>query len=172
MVGIVGFGWLELVYSDRDVPHTLALIAIGYATVQLVCMSIWGIERWTRRGDAFAVLFGFYARLSPLQVSDGVLELRRPLSGAPGLDLLPGTIAALCAAIGVTAFDGFSSGPTWISAVAHLQSGLQSLGAGPQTALEIAGTLGLLAAIGVVGAFFLLGARGMRFCPILCVWSG
>lgn len=35
VLGLVAFGWLELVYVDRETPRTLAILALLYAAVQL-----------------------------------------------------------------------------------------------------------------------------------------
>ena len=56
--GILAFAWVELVYHNRDDPSTLAILALVYAAVQLVGMSLYGIETWSRRADAFGVYFG------------------------------------------------------------------------------------------------------------------
>ena len=39
--------------------------------------SYWGVETWTRRGEAFAVYFNMFSRMSILEMRDGVLGLRR-----------------------------------------------------------------------------------------------
>src|SRR6185312_12006510 len=64
VAGLVGFAWLELVYVDRDVPATLGILALAYAFVQVVGMSLFGEETWSELGDAFGVYFGLAARLS------------------------------------------------------------------------------------------------------------
>ncbi len=46
VVTIAAFAWLELAYVDRDVPSTLAALALAYALIQLVGMGLFGIERW------------------------------------------------------------------------------------------------------------------------------
>jgi hypothetical protein len=108
--GIVAFVWVELVYSGRDDPSSLAVLALVYAAVQLAGMSVYGVESWSRRADAFGVYFGLLARLAPLRWTRRSLYLRRPISGAAELDALPGTVALLCAMIGTTSFDGFTQG--------------------------------------------------------------
>src|SRR4051812_3204041 len=63
--GILAFAWVELVYVDRTDPSQLAIMALAYAAVMLVGMSLYGIEPWSTRADPFAVYFGLFARLSP-----------------------------------------------------------------------------------------------------------
>jgi hypothetical protein len=162
VAGIVAFAWVELVYVHRTDPSILAGLAIAYAVLQLVGMGLFGIESWSTRGDAFGTYFGLFARLSPLQRSGRDVELRRPLSGAPSLPAIPGTVALLVASIGSTSFDGASNGPLWASVGPHLQSFFFDHGAGPTAGLELAFSVGLAVAIAVVAAFFAVGIQGMR----------
>ena len=111
VIGILGFAWLELAYVNKADPSTLAALSLGYAVVQLVALALFGVERWSERGDAFSVYFNLYSRLAAFERDDGVVYLRTPLSGAPPYPLLPGTVALLSAAIGTTTFDGLSNVP-------------------------------------------------------------
>ncbi|GAC1434183.1 MAG: hypothetical protein NVSMB51_00770 [Solirubrobacteraceae bacterium] len=165
VVSIAGFAWLELVYSNKDVPQTLAILALLYAAVQLVGMALYGIETWTERGDGFAVYFGLFARLSPLRWQGGRLWSRPPFAAAVGLEMLPGTVALLCVMIGSTSFDGLSVGSLWVgpgNGLSTVQGWFTGLGADVNTADELAATLGLLAMIGLVGGLYRLGLAGMR----------
>jgi len=162
VVLLVSFGWLELCYQDKTHPDVVAALAVAYAVVQLVGLTLFGTERWSRRGDGFGVYFELLSRLSVWEREDGVLYVRRPLSGAPPMPLMPGAVALLCAAIGTTSFDGFSNGSLWADVSPDLTDFFSNLGAGPQTAVQWASTVGLLVAIGVVSAFFRLGVRGMQ----------
>ena len=63
-IGILVFAWVELVYVNRDDPSTLAVLALLYAATQLLGMSLYGIETWTRNADPFAVYFSC-SRCSP-----------------------------------------------------------------------------------------------------------
>jgi len=68
-LGILAFTWVELAFVNRDDPSSLAILALVYAVVQLGAMGLYGVERWSDRGDAFGVYFGLFARLSPLHGS-------------------------------------------------------------------------------------------------------
>lgn len=162
VVGIVAFGWMELVYTDRDDPRTLALVALAYATVQLVAMSVFGRAAWERQGDAFGAYFGLFARLSPLDWHDGRVWTRRPLAGVVQLDVTPGTVALVLAGIGVTTFDGFSAGPLWTDIAPAMQRWFTGLGLSAESALEVAFTIGLAASIAVVAGFYAAGIRGVH----------
>jgi hypothetical protein len=161
VAGLLAFAWFELAFVDRTDPSTVAGLAIAYAACQLVGMGLFGIETWATRADAFGTYFGLFARLSPFQRRGREVELRRPLSGAPSLPAIPGTVALLLVSIGSTSFDGASNGPLWSSLGPDLQQFFFDRGAGPSTGLELAFTVGILAAIGAVAGFFWLGLRGM-----------
>ncbi len=165
VVGIFGFAWLELVYENKDVPQTLAILAVGYAVVQLVGMSLYGIEVWESRADAFAVYFGLLARLAPVRWSDGRVRLRAPFVGVADLEVVPGTAALLAAMIGSTSFDGFSNGAVWVGTnglFSKLQTLFTDVGTSITTASELASTIGLLGMIGVIAGLYRLGILGMR----------
>ncbi len=160
---IFGFAWLELVYPDKDVPQTLAILSLVYAGVQLIGMGLYGIEVWTDRADGFSVYFGLFARLAPLRWAAGEVFGRPPFVGAVGLDVLPGTTALLAVMIGSTSFDGFSVGSVWVgSGDSDVQSVFTGIGASVATASELASTVGLVAMIGVIAGLYRLGIGGMR----------
>ena len=152
VAGVVGFAWLELVYTNRDDPRRLALLALAYAGVQLAGMARYGAEPWLANGDALSVYFGLFARLSALRWTRTRLYVRRPLEGIVGLDTPPGTVALLTAMIGTTSFDGFSAGPIWKDTI------LPAAG----THTQLVGTVGLLAVVLAVGGLYRLGVAGMR----------
>lgn len=162
VVTIAAFAWLELVSVDRDDPRLLALLALAYAAVQLIAMSVWGIEAWSRRGDGFAVCFGLFAKVAPLVRRDGVVYGRRPLDGLPSMEVLPGTVALLCTMIGATTFDGLSGGPLWTDLSPHLQSFFADLGLGATAAGQAAFTIGLAGCLLLAGLVYRVGVLGMR----------
>jgi hypothetical protein len=159
---ILGFAWLELVYANKDAPDRLALLALAYGAVMRIGMTLYGTETWTQRADGFSVVFGLFAALSPLHWRDGRIYLRPPFAGVTRLQAQPGTVALLAVMIGSTSFDGFSQKSEWNSLEPHLQSFFSNLGASTQTAVELAYTVGLLAAVLIIAGFFRLGVLGMR----------
>ncbi len=161
--GLLVFAWIELAYQNRDDPSTLALLALAYAAVQLAGMTFYGIDAWTDRADAFGAYYGVIARLSPWERGDdGVLYLRRPLSGLPQLDPIPGTVALLCTSIGTTSFDGFGQGAAWSSLANTLQQPFINAGTTAATALELASTIGLIVAVALVSGLYRIGVMGMH----------
>ena len=151
-LGILAFAWVELVYVNKDDPSQLATMALLYAAVQLVGMSLYGIEPWSRNADAFGVYFRLFSMLSPLHWRARTLYLRPPLAGAPALDAGPGTVPLLCTMIGTVSFDGLSQGSLWTG-----QGGIFS----GEVALEITFTIGLLTMVGLISGLYRLGVLGM-----------
>jgi hypothetical protein len=162
VLGILGFAWLELAYTNKDDPRILAWLSVGYAVVQLAGMAVYGIQNWTERGDAFSVYFNLFSRLSVFDGRDGAVYFRPPLGGAPVWPVVSGSVALLCAAIGSTTFDGFSNGPVWASINPDIQRFFSHLGAGAEAQVQWAGTVGLVGCVLLVGLFFHLGVRGMQ----------
>lgn len=160
-LGLAGFAWLELVSSDRS-PATLALLALVYAACQLLGMAFYGTRPWTSRGDAFAVYFNLFSRLSVLRWRRRELRRRPLLSGLTSLAPAPGTIALVCVMIGSTSFDGLSATAQWRELAPKLQHDFASLGVGQAAASELASTVGLLAMIAIVASIYRLGIGGMR----------
>lgn len=161
VAGLLAFGFLELVYVDRDVPSVLATLAVVYAIVQLVGMALFGIERWSSRADAFGVAFTLYARLAPAEWRGRTLMSRPPLSGLAAVPTPAGSVGLVCVMIGVTTFDGASNGALWRTNGPTLQRAFAHLGAGPVAAGELAGALGLLIAVLVILGLYRLAIAGM-----------
>jgi hypothetical protein len=162
VAGLLAFAWLELIYHDHDNPRTLASLSLAYFALMLVGMGLFGIEQWSRRGDAFGGYFALLARLSPLDVHDRTLWLRRPLSAVATFGREAGDVALVLVIIGVTTFDGASNGVVWNTLQPHVQSVFSSLGLADPAPDEIADSLGLCLAIAVVAGFYWLGIAGMR----------
>lgn len=161
VAGLVLMVWIELAYPAwRDDPAALATLALVYAALQLVGISIWGVETWTARGDSFAVAFSLVARISPFTRVDGRLRLRVPLADLVRLRPLPGTQAVLVVVVGATTFDGFTQGPAWASAQPWLAARARDLGFAPLAAADAASTLGLAASIAVIWGIWTAGVSG------------
>jgi hypothetical protein len=164
-LGILAFAWVELVYVNKDDPSQLATMALLYAAVQLVGMSLYGVEAWSRNADAFGLYFRLFSMLSPLHWRARTLFVRPPLSGAPALDAGPGTVALLCTMIGTVSFDGLSQGSLWTGQggiAPHLQQRFINLGFSGEVALEITFTIGLLTMVGLISGLYRLGVLGMH----------
>lgn len=162
VISLIGFGWLELIATDKDSPQLLASLALGYAAIQMLTMFAFGVERVGSRADAFGVYFGILARVSPFSVQDRQLFLRAPLANLTQIKWRAGTVALLCSGLGITAFDGASQGPLWIEIAGFGQRMLMHAGLSATLALQLVSTVGLLGMIGLVASFYLLGIVGMR----------
>jgi hypothetical protein len=161
-LGILAFAWIELVYDGRGDPSNLAVLALAYSAVQFVGMALYGIEPWSRYGDAFGVYFGLLARISPLRWSREGLYVRTPLSALTTLDIVPGTVALVIMIIGTTSFDGFSNGPAWANLSPQLTDLFHNIGFNQEIALELAFTVGLVGVVLIVAGMYRLGLMGMQ----------
>ena len=157
------FTWIELVSGwAENSPSTLVTAALGYTIVTLAAQCYWGVETWSRRGEAFAVYFDMFARMSMWEVRDGVLGVRRPLGGLPSLERVAGTVPFVAVMIGTVTYDGLSQGQLWKDVLADVVDALDGIGIGALTASKIAGTFGLVLGVGLVAGFYRLGIEGAR----------
>ncbi len=161
-VGIFAFATMELIASDGDKPDSLAVAALAYSAVTFIGMALYGVDRWIERGEAFSVYFNLFSRLSAVETRDGEVGLRRPLSGLPRLEPLPGTVALLAVMIGSVSFDGFTGKRPWNSVSPDIAEFFQDRGLSPQHALEATFMLGLIGGILFVAAFYWLGVLGAK----------
>ena len=162
VIGLLGFGLAELCFAAGREPAPLAILAIAYLVVQLVGMSLYGVEPWTRRADAFGVYFSLFARLSPFgRRPDGTLVARMPAAAATTLWTGAGTVALLVIAIATTAFDGAKEGPVFSDAAPWLQDRFLGLGASRGFALELAFLVGYAAMIALVAVIWWVAVEGM-----------
>jgi hypothetical protein len=162
VAGLVAFAVCELCWAAARDPGPLAILMLIYLAIQLVGMSLYGVEPWTRRGDAFGVWFGMVARLAPLaRRADGRLVLRPPVVGATGLVPVAGTSALLLAAIGITAFDAGKEGSLFTGMIGDLQDAFEGTGVSIGLSLELAFVVGLAVALAGVTAIWTAGLLGM-----------
>jgi hypothetical protein len=160
--GLVAFAICELCWAAARDPGPLAVLMLVYLAIQLVGMSLYGVEPWTRRGDAFGVWFSLLARLAPIaRRADGRLVVRPPVVGATGPAALTGTIAVLIAAIGTTAYDGAKEGPLFNGMIGDVQDAFTGAGLSKGLGLELALAIGLAVALAAVSAIWTAGVLGM-----------
>jgi hypothetical protein len=162
VLGLLGFAWIELAYTNGDDPSTLAIAALVYTAITLVAIACFGTEAWMERGEAFSVYFNLFSRISAVEVRDGRLGLRAPLGALTRLQPGPGTIALLVVMIGTVAFDGASEGQPWTDIAPDIQDFFTSIGFSLGTALELTFTVGMLIGLALVAAVYLLGIAGVR----------
>lgn len=161
--GLLAFTVMELVVDVGADPRPLAIATLVYSAVTWFCMSLYGIDRWLDRGEAFSVYFGLFARLSVFERRDDAIVRRPFLSGLTDLQPIGGTVALLAVMIGSTSFDGLSVGKLWkLDVQPELVDVFTSLGLGVRGAAQFADGVGLLLMIGIVYGFYLLGVLGAR----------
>jgi hypothetical protein len=160
--GLLGFAWLELVFSGGDDPSVLAIAVLVYTAVTFGAMACFGTEAWISRGESFSAYFNLFSRISSVTVKGGRLGLRRPLTGMSTLEPLPGTVALLVVMIGNVMFDGASEGSPWVDVAPDIQVFFVDLGFGFTTALELTYSIGLAIALAIVAAIYAVGVVGMR----------
>jgi hypothetical protein len=162
VAGLLGFAICELCWSTAREPEPLAVLMLVYLAIQFVGMSLYGVEPWTRRGDAFGVWFGLLARLAPLgRRADGRLVLRPPVVATTRLAAAAGTTAVLLVAIGSTGFDGAKEGPLFNGIVGDVQSVFTGVGLSPGLGLDLALVVGLAISLVAVTAIWAVGVLGM-----------
>ena len=164
---ILGFIWIELLFGFGTTgtgvtPRDTAIAALVYSAWTFIGMALFGIEVWLDRAEGFSVYFGMFSRLAPLEVREGRLGRRSPLAGATTWATVPGSVAVVMTAIGVTAFDGAQEGaladPIRWTFEAIRDLGWFSL----DTTYKITGSLWLFICVFAVAGIYWLGILGMH----------
>lgn len=169
-VGLAAVVWLELIYgSGSGVAVGIEPAAIGTATViysayTLLMIALFGREKWLDNGEVFSVYFGMFASLGKLQVRDGVLGVRKFLSGSTSWVVGPGSVAVAITSVGTTTFDGASEG-VFSSVVSSLEDFFSGAGLGALASGRMSATVVLGLSIGLVSLIYLAGVRGMETVP-------
>jgi hypothetical protein len=114
-----------------------------YAVLMLVGWWLCG-QRWLARADLFGVYSMAVSRLSPFRRNPdtGRSVIGNPLDHLPSLPVRPGVVVMLAVLLGSTAFDSFSSSPTWRSFADRIS---RAFGVGPTLSSSVLRTIGLIA---------------------------
>jgi hypothetical protein len=166
-VGLVVFVWLELVYGASGLtvglnPHAVAVATLVYTALTFLAFVLFGIDEWLERGDPFSGYFKMFSELAPLEVRDGTLGRRKPLSAAgQGWAQVPGSVALLAASIGATSFDGAQEGAL-LSPINSTFEKIRDAGVNALLAFRITETIFLLIVVFGVAAVYWLGIQGMK----------
>lgn len=148
-LGLLIFTWIELASGWGEHPARLAAAATAYSLLTWAGMAYYGVETWTRRGEAFSVYYNLLSRLSIFEKRGDEVGRRPLLSGLPSLERVPGTVAFILIMIGTVTFDGLSQGALWRS----LSGGASGV---------FADTIGLLVGVALVAGFYRLGMIGAQ----------
>jgi hypothetical protein len=140
---LLAFAGFELIDPAPQDPARLAGAVVLYAALTLTGMLLFGEAAWLERGEAFSVFFRTVGRLSPLK--GGILQAGTlPASG----------IAFIVVMLATVSFDGLSRTFWWIDLIG--ENPLEHPG---RSALVMVNTLGLLAAVAVIGGLYALAVR-------------
>ena len=156
-LGLFAFVWMELASPNpASLPWVQAWLG-GYAVVMLVGAWLCG-QRWLARADPFGVYSMAVSRLSPFRRNprSGRIVVGNPLDHLPSLPVRPGVVVLLAVLLGSTAFDSYSSSPTWRRFADGLSRGI---GLAQTLSSSLLRTLGLIVFISVVAVTFSLAAR-------------
>jgi hypothetical protein len=157
VVGLFAFVWMELASpNSASLPWVRSWLLI-YAVVLLGGAWLCG-QRWLARADPFGVYSMAVSRLSPFRRgSTGEIVIGNPFDHLPSLPVRPGVVAMLAVLLGSTAFDSYSTSPTWRNFADRLSRWAHDV---PATLSSSAlRTAGLLIFISVVALTFSLAAR-------------
>jgi hypothetical protein len=157
-VGLFAFVWMELASPNpASLPWVKTWLLI-YAVVLLGGSWVCG-QRWLARVDPFGVYSMAVSRLSPFRRNavSGQIVIGNPFDHLPSLPVRPGVVAIVAVLLGSTAFDSYSSSPTWRNFADRLTHDAHGV---PVTVSSAAlKTIGLLVFISVVALTFSLAAR-------------
>ncbi len=152
------FHWFELAYHDGASPRVLgwwiSIYTIGLMTIAWK----WGWSQ-ARKAEGFDVLFSALAELSPFNVRGNdsqkpkKIYIRVPFVGVSNYEMTPSQLAVVLAALGGTAFDGFSRTRFWSEIIVGRT----------KWELTLFNTIGLIWIVALVGvAYHLAGKLGSR----------
>ena len=166
----VGFAWLELVWSGRDVPTRLAQAMLAYSLLTWTGMFVFGREVWRAYGEVFSIVFGIFGRFGIVAVwpRASAIEIRPPAVGLLEQRALdPAMTTLIVALLATVTFDGFLETPLWA------QLDLRILDAPPDSslwtilklseaqALRLGRTIGLLTFVALFNAVYYV------FCQLI-----
>jgi hypothetical protein len=157
-LGLFAFVWLELASpNSASLPWVKTWLLI-YVLVLLGGALLCG-QRWLARVDPFGVYSMAVSRLSPFRRNPetGRIVVGNPFDHLPSLPVRPGVVAVLSVLLGSTAFDSYSSSPTWRSFADGV--GRAAHGVPATVSSSALRTVGLLVFISVVALTFSLAAR-------------
>ena len=163
-VALLAFVALELCYADPSNPRALAFAIALYSYMAVFGMLAFGRDTWTARGEGFAILFAYIARIAPLAAREGRIRLRLPLTGLAGTEHVRGSSLFIAVALGSVGFDGYSRTIIWQDLVARVEAPyiLDRPGTGELFVVGL-NLAGLLTAIAIVLVAFLAACAVARW---------
>ncbi|MBE2315702.1 fenitrothion hydrolase [Solirubrobacter sp. CPCC 204708] len=159
-VGLLCFAALELISARGDRPGTIAIAALVYSAVTWIAMGVFGVDTWSRRGEAFGVYFNLFSRLSAFERRGRQIGVRPLLSGLAQLGAQSGLVAVVMVMIGTVTFDGLSAGPTWLSNTRGIIGSLIDAGVSPRAAVELVWAVGMWLIVLAICGLYALAMSG------------
>ena len=156
-VGLFAFVWMELASPNSASLPWVEVWLLTYAVLMLGGAWLCG-QRWLARADPFGVYSMAVSRLSPFRRNPATrrIVIGNPLDHLPLLPVRPGVVVMPAVLLGSTAFDSFSSSPTWRGFADRLT---RAFGLAPTPTSSALRTVGLIVFISVVAVTFSLAAR-------------
>ena len=156
-VGLFAFVWMEVASPNSASLPWVEVWLLTYAVLMLGGAWLCG-QRWLARADPFGVYSMAVSRLSPFRRNPATrrIVIGNPLDHLPLLPVRPGVVVMLAVLLGSTAFDSFSSSPTWRGFADRLT---RAFGLAPTPTSSALRTVGLIVFISVVAVTFSLAAR-------------
>jgi hypothetical protein len=115
-VGLIGFGWLELVQPERTTLPVLRVWVLAWVVISILGAVVFG-QRWIGAADPFEAYASTVAQLSPWRRVGDSLRLVNPLAGLNAWRPPPGAVGVVAVLLGSTAFDSFANTSWWIQTV-------------------------------------------------------
>lgn len=159
-VGLFAFVWMELASPNSASLPLVKAWLLTYAVLMLGGAWLCG-QRWLARADPFGVYSMAVSRLCPFRRNPdtGRIVVGNPLDHLPSLPVRPGVVLLLAVLLGSTAFDSFSSSPTWRGFADGIARGFGLPPTLSALSSAVLRTAGLIVFISVVALTFSLAAR-------------
>lgn len=160
LLGLLAFGWFEIVDLAPDDPARLARVVALYGLMTFLAMLVFGEREWLARGEFLSVFFGFVGRLAPVRMerasADGV-TLTVSLPGAGLVHAPPPSLSGalfILSALAIVSFDGTSETWSWLAFL-----GINPLEFPGRSAVTGPNTLSLFAACALLSVAFAASIR-------------
>jgi hypothetical protein len=166
----VGFAWMELVWSGRDVPARLAQAMLAYSLLTWAGMLVFGREVWRAHGEMFSFVFGIFARFGVVAAGPraSAVEIRPPAVGLLQQRALDPSMTALVVALLATVtFDGFLETPLWAQVDLRILDAPEESPLWTVLSLSEAQALRLGRTIGLLGFVVLFNAVYYAVCALI-----
>ncbi|HZE18064.1 MAG TPA: hypothetical protein VE197_21535 [Mycobacterium sp.] len=157
-LGLFAFVWMELASPNSASLPWVKTWLLLYVVVLLGGAWLCG-QRWLARADPFGVYSVAVSRLCAFRRNpeNGRIVIGNPFDHLPSLPVRPGVVVMLAVLLGSTAFDSYSSSPTWRNFADRLTRAVHGV---PTTVSSSAlRTIGLIVFVSAVALTFSLAAR-------------